>query len=51
MKKFLTFIILVSLVANLTSCGLLINGRKQNVIINSNPQGAAVEIIGAGMTV
>lgn len=50
MKKILTFIILVSVVANLTSCGLLINGRKQNVIINSNPQGAAVEIIGAGMT-
>ena len=50
MKKILTFIILVSVVVNLTSCGLLINGRKQNIIINSNPQGAAVEIIGAGMT-
>ncbi len=28
----------------------MISGRKQNVIINCNPQGATVEIIGAGMT-
>ena len=50
MRIMIVVTLLMVFVFSLTSCGLLINGRKQNVIINSNPQGAAVEIIGAGMT-
>ena len=49
MKKMIVVTILMVFVFYLTGCGLLINGRKQTIIVNSNPQGAAVEVIGGGV--
>jgi len=44
-------IMLVGLLAALTfasGCGLLINGQTQKVTINTSPQGAEFQIVGAG---